>query len=71
MSGAGGAGSGTLGGPIGASGALDPAGASEKPGLFDSNRSSWSPLDMGASEAWPLRAGWPRPLMEVILIQMG
>ncbi len=74
-SGVGGAGSGTLGGPIGASGALDPVGASDGPGSFDPRGSSWSPLDegrpVGALEAWPLRAGRTRPLTEVILIQTG
>ncbi len=51
MSGAGGAGSGASGSPIGA------LGASEGPGLFDPRGSSWSPLDEGISEAWPLRSG--------------
>ncbi len=66
-SGAGEVGSGALGGPIGA---LE---ASEGLGLFDPRGSSRSPLDegrpIGASEAWPLHAGRPRPLTEVILIQ--
>ncbi len=67
-SGAGGAGSGASGGFVGASRASDRVGASEGPGLFDPRGSSWSALDEGASEAWPLRAGRPRPLTEVILI---
>ncbi len=69
--GAGGAGSRASGGLIGASGALDLGGASEVPGSFDPRGSSWSSLDEGALEAWPLRTGRPRPLTEVILIQMS
>ncbi len=56
---------------MGALGASDLAGASERPGSFDPRGSSWSPLHEEASEAWLLRAGRPRPLTEVILIQTG
>ncbi len=67
-SGVGGVGSRALGGPIGASRAL------ENLGLFDPRGSLWSLLldrSVGASEAWPLCARPLHPLTEVILIQTG
>ncbi len=66
MSGVGGVGNRASGGPIGASG---PVGVCEGLALFDPRGSSWSlllDLSVGALEAWPLRAGRPRPRTEVI-----
>ncbi len=58
-------------GPIGASG---PVRAFEGLGSYDPRVFLWFLLLdrlVGVSEAWPLRAGQPCPLTEVILIQMG